>query len=322
MARSYNISSSSKPEQQKSGDEQTKKKSHWYVVPVALAVGTVIAGAAFGVVKLQEHNEDVTITRTWEEIKSVADESDTASDNTDSETSAAVEPGWMRSSDPMKREINWDGILGVNDEIACWIYIPDTEVDYPVLRSKKWSDNQYYLKHDVYGNSSAAGSIYMPAEVEGFEDRDMHRIIIGHNMRNGSMFSSLIRYKDRGFWEVTPYVYLYYPDRTEKWMIYSSYHTVQSDEIYNMPYEAGTALYQDLLNKIESKKSYDTATNGPTADSPLLTLTTCDRVSSEGNDGRFVVNAKLVDTVTASNSDTTSTDGSLSVSQNNTERGE
>lgn len=317
MARSYNISSQATDSQPvKSQESNENKKSHWYVVPVILAVGAVIAGAAFGVVKLQEHNEDVTITRTWEEIKSAADEPITE-EETSGET-VSIESGWMQSSDPMKRVINWDGILAVNKDIKCWIYIPETNIDYPVLQPSTWSENQYYLKHDVYGNSSSAGSIYMPAEVEGFEDRDVHQIIIGHNMRNGSMFSSLVNYKDRGFWEVTPYIYLYYPDRTEKWMIYSPYHTKQSDDIYNMPYEAGTMLYQNLLDNIESKKAYDTATNGPTVNSPLLTLTTCDRTSTEGSDGRFVVNAKLVDTVTTSSTDNTSMSGDSSVSQDDT----
>lgn len=317
MARSYNISSQATDSQPvKSQESNENKKSYWHVIPVILAVGAVIAGAAFGVVKLQEHNEDVTITRTWEEIKSVADASVTE-EETSGET-VSVESGWMQSSDPMKRVINWDGILAVNKDIKCWIYIPETNIDYPVLQPSTWSENQYYLKHDVYDKSSSAGSIYMPAEVEGFEDRDVHQIIIGHNMRNGSMFSSLINYKDKGFWEVTPYIYLYYPDRTEKWMIYSPYHTKQSDDIYNMPYEAGTVLYQNLLDDIESKKAYDTATNGPTVNSPLLTLTTCDRTSTEGSDGRFVVNAKLVDTVTTSSTDDTSMSGDSSVSQDDT----
>ena len=101
-------------------------------------------------------------------------------------------------------------------------------------------------------------------------------------------------------------------------MIYSPYHTKQSDDIYNMPYEAGTVLYQNLLNDIESKKAYDTATNGPTVNSPLLTLTTCDTASTEGSDGRFVVNAKLVNTVTISSTGNTSMSGNSSVLQDDT----
>ena len=120
-------------------------------------------------------------------------------------------------------EVNFDNLKSINPDTVGWIKVPGTKINYPFVHTK---DNEYYLKHDVYGNSSAAGSIYMPAEVEGFEEKDIHQIIIGHHMRNGSMFSDLVKYKDKSFWEATPYIYLYYPDRTEKWLIYSPYHTL------------------------------------------------------------------------------------------------
>lgn len=310
MARSYNMSSEPANTQpaETAGESSGVAgffQAHWKAIPILLISGAVVAAAAFGVVKLKEHNEDVTITRTWEEIKAVAndDDTDTTEASTSEDTMAAQDPaierGHMYPSDPMQRVINWEGILAINPNIECWIYIPETNIDYPIMRPAKWSDNNYYLTHDVYGNQSSAGSIYMPAKIEGYEDKDMHRIVIGHNMRNGSMFSSLVNYKDKSYWEAAPYIYLYYPDRTEKWQIYSPYHTTQADTIYNLPFEAGTVLYQQLLQDVESKKAYDTAANGPSVNEPLLTLTTCDRTSTEGKDGRFVVNAKLVKTSTA-----------------------
>ena len=305
MARSYNMSSDSTQNNSVETAEASGAAgffhNHWKVIPLVLGLGALVAVSAFAVSKVRDHNEDVTITRTWEEIKSVANEDLTDIGAEDGEEDPAIERGTMYPSDPMQRVINWEGILEVNPNIECWIYIPETNIDYPVLRPAKWSDNNYFLKHDVYGNSSAAGSIYMPAKIEGYEDKDMHRIIIGHNMRNGSMFSSLVNYKDKSYWEAAPYIYLYYPDRTEKWLIYSPYHTTQADDIYNLPFESGTVLYQQLLQDVETKKAYDTATNGPTVSEQLLTLTTCDRTSTEGKDGRFVVNAKLVNmnTVTA-----------------------
>lgn len=105
---------------------------------------------------MRDHNEDVTITRTWEEIKSVANEDLTDIGAEDGEEDPAIERGTMYPSDPMQRVINWEGILEVNPNIECWIYIPETNIDYPVLRPAKWSDNNYFLKHDVYGNSSVA----------------------------------------------------------------------------------------------------------------------------------------------------------------------
>ena len=302
MPRSYNMSS--EPDDSQSVRTSGKLSGvarffqvHWKIVPIFLILGAVISVVLFGVAKLREHDEDVTITRTWEKIKAVAND-DGVDASKNAKIDSAIKKGHMYPSDPMQRVIDWKNIFAVNKNIECWIYIPNTNIDYPVMRPAKWADNQYFLNHDVYKHRSSAGSIYMPAKIKGYEDKDMHLIVIGHHMKNGLMFSSLVNYKDKSYFEAAPYIYLYYPDRTEKWQIYSPYHTTQADTIYNMPYEAGTVLYQKLLQDIESKKAYDTATNGPSVNEPLLTLTTCDRTSTEGKNGRFVVNAKLVKTVT------------------------
>lgn len=36
--------------------------------------------------------------------------------------------------------------------------------------------------------------------------------IYGHNMKNGSMFAQLLKYKDDSFYKEHPYFYIYTPD--------------------------------------------------------------------------------------------------------------
>lgn len=143
------------------------------MIPLVLGLGALVAVSAFAVGKVRDHNEDVTITRTWEEIKSVANEDLTDIGAEDEEEDPAIERGTMYPSDPMQRVINWEGILEVNPNIECWIYIPETNIDYPVLRPAKWSDNNYFLKHDVYGNSSVA--------VATVTDKAFGAIVATHN---------------------------------------------------------------------------------------------------------------------------------------------
>ena len=38
---------------------------------------------------------------------------------------------------------------------------------------------------------------------------DLYNIIYGHNMNNGSMFGSLKKYKDEGFWKKNQYFTVY-----------------------------------------------------------------------------------------------------------------
>lgn len=68
-------------------------------------------------------------------------------------------------------------------------------VDYPVVQGK---DNEHYLHYTFDGKANKAGSIFLNyrnrAEFTGSKV-----ILYGHNMKDGSMFSSLKKYQDVGF---------------------------------------------------------------------------------------------------------------------------
>ena len=77
---------------------------------------------------------------------------------------------------------------------AGWLYIPDTPIDYPVAQESGRAG--YYLDHRLDGSYSSAGCLYIPAGDDVGAD---NVIIYGHNMRNGSMFAGLKRYREEGW---------------------------------------------------------------------------------------------------------------------------
>lgn len=81
-------------------------------------------------------------------------------------------------------------LAAVNEDYRGWITLYDTSIDYPVLQGE---DDLYYASHDVYGQPSLTGSIYLAsANTRGMSDS--YNLIYGHHMDNGAMFGALDSY--------------------------------------------------------------------------------------------------------------------------------
>lgn len=107
--------------------------------------------------------------------------------------------------------VDWDYWLGVNPEIVGWITVPGTAIDGPVAQAPS-GDSTYYLSHDAHRNPSVAGCAYVDAACEGFDG--LVSVVSGHHVTDGSVFSDLSLYLDRGFANDHRNVVLETPQRT------------------------------------------------------------------------------------------------------------
>ncbi len=80
-----------------------------------------------------------------------------------------------------------------NSDTVGWIQIPGTQISYPLMHT---SDDSYYLNHTFSKKLNSAGSIFVETLNNG-DFSDLHTIIYGHNMKNGSMFAGLKEYQLR-----------------------------------------------------------------------------------------------------------------------------
>lgn len=109
--------------------------------------------------------------------------------------------------------VNWDALRAVNPDVVAWVYIPDTDVSYPIVHRD--GDDSHYLTHDFNGNTrnvigAEYGCVMLSGENAG-DFSDAVNVIYGHNMANGSMFALLARFTDsatfnahRAFYLLTP----------------------------------------------------------------------------------------------------------------------
>ena len=54
--------------------------------------------------------------------------------------------------------VDMEAVQEINDEITCWLYSPDTVIDYPVCHGE---DNEYYLTHLADGTYNRNGCLFV-----------------------------------------------------------------------------------------------------------------------------------------------------------------
>ncbi len=175
------------------------------------------------------------------------------------------------NNESKEKEIDWNYLKLVNEDIIAWIEIKDTNINYPILKDK---DN-YYLKHSFDKKYNSNGSIFT-TNITPFEDKET--IIYGHNMRNNSMFSNLEKYLDENFLYSHLKFKIYTPKCNYEATIFSVYSIDFETEINNIKlldfnerlnYYKNASKYKIDSNKIEkiiklSTCSYINAKTRPT----------------------------------------------------------
>ena len=76
---------------------------------------------------------------------------------------------------------------------------------YPIAYD---GNNEYYLHHDLYGNYSEYGTIFLDARVPS-DFSGHNNVLYGHHMSDGSMFASISNYKQQWYYDAHPYFFLY-----------------------------------------------------------------------------------------------------------------
>ncbi len=140
-----------------------------------------------------------------------------------------------------EKSIDWNYLKSVNGDIIGWIEIEDTKINYPILQD---NSNLYYLKHTYNKKYSSSGSIFTTNEKPFIEKET---IIYGHNMKNGSMFSSLDKYLDKDYLNSHQNFTIYTPAGNYKATVFSAYSIgfdVESNNIKQLGFDERLEYYK------------------------------------------------------------------------------
>ena len=170
-----------------------------------------------------------------------------------------------------------------------WIRIPGTNVDYPIVQRE--GDNSYYLNHTIDGRKRIEGAIFTE-EYNNKDFEDPNTLIYGHNMKNGSMFRTLHRYKDRKFFEENPYIYIYQEGKVLKYRIFAAYTYDDRHIMMSFDFEDKN-VFQIYLNSILTNKEISSNIDlmvPVTVEDKIITLSTC----TSNQNQRYLVQAVLL----------------------------
>ena len=203
-------------------------------------------------------------------------------EQTTSETSGESE------EEPVKEkpypDVDFDGLKSVNSDVIGWIYVPDTEINYPIVHT---SDNDYYLDHLVDRTQNPAGAIFLDTRNPS-DFSDLHSIIYGHHMKNGSMFAALKGYKKQDFFDGHKTGYLITQDAAYSIDFFAGHVANVEENAWQLDFDNA----EDFSNWIKSLKEISAFKSDiePQYGDRIFTLSTC---SYEFDDARFVLSGKL-----------------------------
>ena len=181
--------------------------------------------------------------------------------------------------------VDFESLYKVSKDTVAWIYDPGMVINYPIAQAE---DNDYYLRRNLSGKSSSAGTLFMDYRNSG-DFSDWNTLIYGHNMKSGTMFASLLDYRMPNYYEEHPVMYLYVPGKRYKLELIVAYTTDVNDAIYQLP--TTDEERQAALNRAYRLSNFESGIR-PDKEDRLVTLSTC---SYAYDDARYVVIGRLVE---------------------------
>ena len=262
---------------QKQPEQKKKKKSDVLLTIALIAAIVVFCYAAFNLYHI------------YTEYKKGTDEYNQIEEMAVTERDAdSAEVAGPRAQIKPPIEVDFDKLKSVNEDVVGWIYVdalPD--ISYPIVKGK---DNQTYLHQTYEKNYNFAGTIFVDYENSG-DFSDCNTLVYGHNMKNGSMFGHLKKFReDDKLYKQDKYFWILTPERNYRYEIITAYTTSVNSDTYTL-FKGPGEEFEKYLETIKGYSEIQTDDTDLTIKDRIVTLSTC-----TGNEStRFVVQGKRVD---------------------------
>ena len=286
---------------QKQPEQKKKKKSDVLLTIALIAAIVVFCYAAFNLYHI--YTEYKKGTDEYNQIEEMAVTERDADSGEAAGPNAQLKP-------PI--EVDFDKLKSVNEDVVGWIYVdalPD--ISYPIVKGK---DNQTYLHQTYEKNYNFAGTIFVDYENSG-DFSDCNTLVYGHNMKNGSMFGHLKKFReDDKLYKQDKYFWILTPERNYRYEIISAYTTGVNSDTYTL-FKGPGEEFEKYLETIKGYSEIQTDDTDLTIKDKIVTLSTC-----TGNEStRFVVQGKRVDAEDADGADGAATNTDSTADEENTD---
>lgn len=190
-------------------------------------------------------------------------------------------------------QVDFAALKAENPDIFAWLYIPGTQIDYPVLQSEEADD--FYENHNAYGEDDTAGAVYI--ELANLTSMcDFNTVLHGKAQPDETgLFADLYRFADPDFFGEHEQIYLYLDGNVLTYEVFAAYERENTSLIrtYDFTYISGCQQFlDDLYGTREMNKNLREGWEDLTPYHFLITLTT---QKEENPDKQYVVVAALID---------------------------
>lgn len=175
-----------------------------------------------------------------------------------SEETASVD--YLESENLLKSE---------NRDYLAWIQIDGTGINYPVAQGR---EDGYYLDHTFSGLENPCGSIFMDVNCSFLGNGNT--ILYGHNMKDGSMFADIKKYRKQDYWKEHEWIQIYVDGRKETLRVFAC---ILAEDGESAAYTCTFGSMEEKLAFIDQMKASSVIQTDytPQPEDVFLTLSTC-----------------------------------------------
>lgn len=164
---------------------------------------------------------------------------------------------------------NLEPVIERNPDCVGWIYIENTQVNYPVVHTPKEPEKYLHLSFDL--KYSAYGVPFLDYRCKTDSD---NIILYGHNMKDGSMFATVRPYMEKDYFLEHPTVEFETVDGCKTYSVFALASVKASDSWYSNIDFKDREQYINAVKRIMSKSLYETNVL-PEYGKQIITLSTC-----------------------------------------------
>lgn len=258
-----------------------------------LVVVALVSALIFGVTVFSALRNRIALKRmAAETARETTPISTSAPAETTVPTQATVPPTTAATTPPTEpREIlpRFLELYQKNPDLAGWLTIPGTRIDYPVMYSP--DEPERYLHANFDAAYSFAGLPFLDAACD---PESGNRIIYAHNMLDGSMFRTLLKYQQKDFWQRNPVISFNTLYEEQEYEVVAAFYdkvykkTDTNFKFYQFYDTSDQSRFDEAMAYYREHALYDTGVTAQCGDL-FLTLVTC---AYQTENGRFVVVAR------------------------------
>lgn len=208
----------------------------------------------------------------------------TPTEATDGEVPDETNPNLDTSPKPIFTR-NLTPLFEKNSDCLGWICIPGTAIDYPLMHTP--SEPHKYLRKNFDRKYSVAG---VPFLQENNTLDSVNLIIYGHNMKNGTMFADIAKYRSKSYCAEHPTIELETKQGLKLYDVFAVVQVKNNDAWYNFVEAVDESDYRNKVEEILSRALYDTGVTSQYGQQ-LITLSTC--YGSTKNDRLIVIGVEI-----------------------------